>query len=74
MIIYAKKDEIDGIISKLENIEEHFWLEYRNRSKSNREYLEVCFEDLYNKIDDLINGRQFTMPENLIYPEEKKND
>ena len=58
MIIYAKKDEINSIVEKLEKIEENFWLQYKNRTKSNREYLEICFEDLYNKLDDLINGRQ----------------
>lgn len=61
MIIYAKKDEINSIIEKIEQIEDNFWLQYKNRSKSNREYLEVCFEDLYNKLEDLINGKQIEM-------------
>ena len=58
MIIYARKDEVNAIIEKLEEIEENFWLQYKNRTKSNREFLEECFTDLYKKLYDLTEGKQ----------------
>ena len=58
MIIYTKKDEVDSIIEKLSDIEENFWLQYKNRSEANRLYLEASFEELYNKLYELIEGKQ----------------
>lgn len=61
MIIYTKKEEIDSIISKLSDIEENFWLQYKNRSENNRICLENAFEELYNKLYELIEGKQVEM-------------
>lgn len=61
MIIYAKKDEVNAIIEKLEEIEENFWLQYKNRTKSNRDFLEECFADLYKKLYELTDGKQMEM-------------
>lgn len=61
MIIYAKKDEVAEIIEKLETIETNFWLQYKQRSIENRNLLKKEFEEVYNKLYALIEGKQLEM-------------
>ena len=65
MIICIKKEEIDSIISKLSDIEDNFWLQYKNRSENNRIFLEAAFDELYDKIYKLYQAAN--QPEKLYF-------
>lgn len=61
MIIYAKSSEIDEVVKKLEEIEERFWLNYKNLDAFNRAYMRDNFETIYKKLDAIMNKEQIEM-------------
>lgn len=61
MIIYAKSSEIDEVVKKLEEIEERFWLNYKNFDAVNRAYMRDNFETIYKKLDAIMNKEQIEM-------------
>lgn len=61
MIIYCKASEIDSLVNKIEDIEERFWINYRNYQKENREYIRDAFEEVYKMLDEMKSEEQIEM-------------
>lgn len=61
MIIIVKASEIDSVIDKIGDIEERFWINYRNYQKENREFIKERFEEIYKELECLKSENQMEM-------------
>lgn len=63
MIAFIKSDEIKELLSELRDIEERFWINYRNYRKDDRKFIEDNFIKIYEMLDSIssTNGVQEEM-------------
>lgn len=53
MIAFIKSDEIKELLSELRDIEERFWINYRNYRKDDRKFIEDNFIKIYEMLDSI---------------------
>lgn len=61
MIIFCKSSELESITDKLEQIEERFWINYKNFDAVNRAVIRDNFETVYKKLDEIMHKEQIEM-------------